>query len=172
MNFQNIMGRTIAAVLVTFGLMIGAPAPTAAVKAPTGIAQSAVIDGAPVIKGGCIRLYADGPKWHVDEDHHTLGIDPTIDPVIDSSGFLTFWTESKAPVVAITPTPDETLVARGISVGGSNGSHLVRLRFYKDGVNGADGSPLDLNNPVHYSRVSGDYSNVWVTIVQDPPAIP
>jgi hypothetical protein len=166
------MNRTIAAVLVTLGLLVGAPAPAASQKAPAEVAATAAVAGNPVVKGGCIRLYPDGPKWHVDTDHHTLGIDPTIDPVIDASGLLTFWTEEKAPVVSIVPSPDESLTARGIDVGGSNGSHLVRLQFYKDGTNGSNGTPLDLNNEIHYDRVSGPYVNVWVLIYSNPPAAP
>jgi len=168
---HSFMSRTVASVLVTLGLLVGGPAPAASQKPPAEVTAAAVV-GNPVVKGGCIRLYADGPRWHVDTDHHTLGIDPTIDPVIDSSGLLTFWTEEKAPVVAIVPAPDESLTARGIDVGGSNGSHLVRLQFYKDGTNGSNGTPLDLNNPVHYDRVSGPYVNVWVLIYSDPSVTP
>lgn len=167
---QHVMNRTIAAVLVTLGLLVGAPAPAASQLEPAHV--TAAIAGNPVVKGGCIRLYPAGPKWHVDTDHHTLGIDPSIDPVIDSAGLLTFWTEEKAPVVSIVAAPDESLTARGIDVGGSNGSHLVRLQFYKDGINGSAGTPLDLNNPVHYDRVSGPYVNVWVLIYSDPTAAP
>jgi hypothetical protein len=171
-NIRRALSRSLVAVTATLGLLIGAPAAPAALEDAPAVVSSSTVAGNPVIKGGCIRLYASGPKWHVDVDHHTVGIDPTIDPVIDSAGLLTFWTEDKAPVISIDPSPDETLTARGISVGGSNGSHLVRLQFYKDGINGGNGTPLDLNNPVHYDRVSGEYANVWVVIVSDPPVTP
>lgn len=131
----------------------------------------------PVILGGCIRLYETGPVWHVDTDHHTVGIDPTVNPTIDGSGLLTFYTLAKNPIIGCSINPDETLVARGISAGLSNGTHLIRIRFYKDGISGADGAPLDLNNPVHWSRVSGIYSNLWVTLIHNvedpaPPEAP
>lgn len=113
----------------------------------------------PEIFGGCIRLYSTGPVWHVDADHHTVGIDPTVAPTIDASGFLTFYTLVKHPIIACSIQPDETLTARGISAGLSNGTHLIRLRFYKDGV-----GPLDLNNPAHWDLVEGAYSNLWVTL--------
>jgi hypothetical protein len=173
-NFKSTMGRIGrigATAVIAAGLVVAAPAQGTPVTSLAS-SSSVAIDGNPVIKGGCIRLYDTGPEWHVDSDHHTLGIDTSIDPVIDESGLLTFWTEDFAPVVSIMPTPDETLTARGIDVGGSNGSHLVRLQFYKDGINGGNGTPLDLNNPIHYSRVSGQYSNVWIVIVSDPPATP
>lgn len=169
---RKAFARISTVALLAAAFIVGPSAAPAAVVDTAPAAVQAAVDGNPVIKGGCIRLYATGPEWHVDSDHHTLGIDPTIDPVIDSSGLLTFWTEDAAPVVSISPTPDETLTARGIDVGGSNGSHLVRLQFYKDGINGGNGTPLDLNNPVHYSRVSGQFSNVWVVIVSDPPVTP
>lgn len=132
----------------------------------------------PEIFGGCIRLYDTGPEWHVDEDHHTVGIDPTVAPTIDASGFLTFWTLVKNPIIGCSIQPDETLTARGINAGLSNGTHLIRLRFYKEGISGANGAPLDLNDPIHWSRVTGPYSNLWITlihnvedaVVEPPPA--
>jgi len=117
--------------------------------------------------GGCIRLYPTGPEWHVDTDHHTVGIDPTIDPTIDDSGFLNFWTLVKNPVVSATAAADETLVGRGIHAGISNGTHLVRIRLYKVGV-----GALDLSNPTHYGYAAGPYSNLWVTLVHNESAPP
>lgn len=125
----------------------------------------------PTIFGGCMRLYADGPKWHVDTDHHTVGIDPTVDPVIDDTGMLTFHTLVHNPIISGTVQVDETLAARGIFAGGpSNGTYLVRFRLWKAGINGNDAVPLDLNNPVHWGRVAGPFNNVWITLLHDVPA--
>jgi len=124
------------------------------------------------IIGGCMRLYDTGPEWHVDDDHHTIGIDPTVNPEIDSAGFLTFHNLVPNPIVACSVSPDETLTARGISGGLSNGTDLVRIRLYKDGVNGANGAALNLNDPVHWDRVAGPYCNLWITILHDVPEVP
>jgi len=116
--------------------------------------------------GGVIRLYDSGPEWHADADHYTSGIDPTIDPVIDSAGMLTFWTVEKNAVISCEASPDESLVKLGITVGCSNGSNLVRLQFVKVGTDGQP-APLDLNSPIHYSRVAGPYNNIWVEITHN-----
>lgn len=121
-------------------------------------------------KGGCMRLYADGPKWHVDSDHHIEGIDPTIDPTIDSSGFLNFWTIEKHPIFSGTVQVDESLAGRSIRAGGpSNGTHLVRIQLMKADPAGGMDIPLDLNNPVHWSRVAGPTCNLWITLWHDVP---
>lgn len=129
--------------------------------------------------GGCMRLYpADhpttpGPRWHVDTDHHIEGIDPTIQPVIDASGFLTFHTLVKNPIFAGTVQVDESLAERSIRAGGpSNGTHLVRIRLFKAPVDGGEDVPLDLNNPVHWSRVAGPFCNLWITLFHDVPTTP
>lgn len=134
---------------------------------PQPVPETTVLENGPQTLGGCIRLYGSGPEWHVDNDHWIAGIDPTVNPVIDSSGFLTFKTIEKNAIVSISPSPDETLTARGISVGGSNGSQLVRLRFYKEGV-----GPLNLKNAKHWSYVQGEFSNLWILIVQDGEWVP
>lgn len=127
--------------------------------------------------GGCMRLYpADhatpGPRWHVDTDHHIEGIDPTVQPVIDASGFITFWTLVKNPILSGSVQVDESLGARSIRAGApSNGTHLVRIALFKTALNGGADVPLDLNDPVHWSRVAGPYCNLWVTLFHDVPEL-
>jgi hypothetical protein len=124
----------------------------------------------PTIFGGCMRLYPDnhatpGPRWHVDEDHHTVGIDPDVAPFIDpNSGYIHFYMLVKNPIIAPTAAMDESLTARGISAGISKGTHLIRTRFYKVGV-----GPLDLRIAAHRAYVTGDYCNVWYSILQNVP---
>lgn len=120
------------------------------------------------IFGGCMRLYAAGPQWHVDSDHHTLGIDPAVDPEIDASGFLVFHTLVFNPIVSGTVASDETLTARGISGGISNGTHLIRVRLYSSKLE----RPLDLNNPADWALVAGQFCNLWITLIHDVPEEP
>lgn len=121
--------------------------------------------------GGCMRLYptnhkTPGPRWHVDDDHHTIGIDPTVAPFIDpDSGYIHFYMLEHNPIIAATVAMDESLTARGISGGISNGTFLIRIRFYKDGV-----GPLDLRLAEHLAFITGNFCNVWCTFVQDVPA--
>lgn len=128
--------------------------------------SSTVLADGPQPIGGVMRLYPDGPKWHVDADHWIEGIDPTVDPVIDSSGFITFHTLEKNAVISCEANPDETLVARDITAGCSNGTYLVRFRLVKAGV------PLDLNDPAQWGLVSGSYSNLWVDITHNGSWVP
>lgn len=118
-----------------------------------------------LISGGCIRFYSTGPEWHINDGHHTIGlIDTSTQPTIDTSGFLVInlLDIGERAVVSMTAASDETLVARGISVGCSNGGPTCRMRFYKDGV-----GPLDLNDSTHWGYVAGIYSNLWMTLVHD-----
>lgn len=128
--------------------------------------SSPVLPDGPQTLGVVIRLYDTGPEFHLDADHWESGIDVSQPPEIDASGFLVIHTKEKNAVINCEANPDETLVARGITAGCSNGSHLVRFRLVKVGLDGQP-APLDLNNPVHYSRVSGAYSNLWVDITHD-----
>ena len=144
--------------------------------------QAEMQDGrVPVIIGGCIRLYpasASGtprPQWHVDEGHHTIGINYANNnsnssrPRIDESGFLVFNSYNKSPIVSATAACDETLSAAGITAGISNGTFLIRVRFYSSVL----GRPLDLNVPADYAILAGPYNNIWVTIVRnETPGLP
>lgn len=128
-----------------------------------------------LISGGCIRLYKDdhetpGPQWHINSGHSTIGlIDTSAPPTIDASGFLVvnFLDVGPRSVVSMTAASDESLTARGIFAGCSGGGSNCRIRFYKNGINGADGVPLNLNNAVHWDRVSGDLCNLWITFVHE-----
>jgi hypothetical protein len=131
----------------------------------------------PTIFGGCMRLYpanhaTPGPRWHVDEDHHTVGIDstpglapedggPHVDP---DSGYIHFNMLTKNPIIAATVAMDESLTAKGISGGVSNGTFLIRIRLYKVGV-----GPLDLRRADHWALVAGNFCNLWITLLQDVP---
>ena len=173
MNLKRTAGRTTTALLVAFGLVAGGAAAPAAVERlqPASVIEPAT--SVPTVLGGCIRLYETGPEWHVDADHHTVGIDYTIDPVIDAQGFLTFYTLVKNPIISSSVQVDESLADRSIRTGGvSNGTHLVRIRLFKEPISGGEDVPLDLNNPVHWSRVAGSYNNLWVTLVHDVPVDP
>lgn len=132
---------------------------------------------AALVSGACIRFYDTGPEWHVNTAHHAVGlIDTSIQPFINASGWLEFPLLEKGlpnphPVVSMAAASDETLTAAGISAGCSSGTSEVRIRFYKTGINGADGTVLNLNNAVHYSKVAGPNSNLWVTLVHDVPEV-
>jgi hypothetical protein len=122
------------------------------------------------ITAGCIRFYETGPEWHVNDHHKAIGlIDPTVQPYIDGDGRLAFslvgptGQPNTYPVCSMTVEEDETLTARGVTGGPSGGVTEVRIQFYKNGVNGADGVPISLDNPTHYSRIQGPNSNIWFT---------
>jgi hypothetical protein len=173
LNFKRIASRTATALAVAVSLVIGGAAAPAAFERlqPVTVVQPAT--SIPTVFGGCIRLYETGPVWHVDADHHTVGIDYTIPPEIDAQGFLTFHTLEKNPIISSSVQVDESLAARSIRTGGvSNGTYLVRIRLFKAPVGGGEDVPLDLNNPVHWSRVAGPYNNLWVTLVHDVPIDP
>jgi len=155
------MNKVLTAAALTLAVALGAwgnGAAAALHEQPQPAASSTVLPDGPQFVGGVMRLYADGPEWHVDADHWIEGIDPTIDPVIDSSGFITFHTLEKNAVLSCEANPDETLVARDITAGCSNGTYLVRLRLAKGGV------PLDLEDPEDWDLVEGEYANFWVDI--------
>jgi hypothetical protein len=120
--------------------------------------------GTSIPSGGCIRLYDDGPEWHIDPHHQTVGLfDISHPPRIDSSGFLVIDLvnpdgsgENTWPVVMMAANPDETLVTRWITGGCSNGGPIMRIRLVHK-----DLGPLDLTRPDHYAIVAGKYSNLW-----------
>lgn len=171
----RIFPRSAAAIALAWTLVIGGAAAPAAFELASSPVQAqpqptpttTVLPDGPQPLGVVIRLYATGPEFHRDADHWQSGIDTSIPPSIDSSGFLVIHTTEKNAVVSCTAHPDETLVARGITAGCSNGSHLVRFLLVKPDSVTAQPVPLDLNNPIHYSRVSGPYSNLWVDIIHD-----
>jgi hypothetical protein len=114
------------------------------------------------ISGGCIRLTADGPKWHENSGHNTIGFDTSVDPVVEADGDLTVRLLNSRPVISLTVVPDETLAVKGVFIGGSGGVGHVTIRMRKTGIDGQ----LNLANPSHYNQVRGDYSNIWLTVIQ------
>lgn len=114
-----------------------------------------------VHSGGCIRFYAEGPVWHINAQHKTVGLfDTSEPPSIDSAGYLIirFVDENgdtnTLPVIDMDPTPDEELTRRGITAGASNGGPYMRILFRKDGV-----GALNLNTD--YALLVGATSNLW-----------
>jgi len=121
-----------------------------------------------IISGGCIRFTENGPRWHINDNHETIGlIDTSTEPFINDDGFLEFnLTETGVnQVVSMTMSPDETMAARGLMAGASGGVSSVRVRLSKPSMTAGEWSPLNLNLPVHYSRVEGENSNLWITLV-------
>lgn len=162
------LNRIALSAVLAVGLLIGGCAPAVIAPAqPQPTPPTTVLPAGPQPLGVVIRLYDTGPAFHLDADHWESGIDTSIPPAIDAGGFLTFYTKEKNAVIAADCAPDETLVARGITTGISNGSHLIRVRFVKPDINTAQPVVLDLNDSVHYSRVSGAYSNIWCHITHD-----
>lgn len=127
-----------------------------------------------VPSGGCIRLYpavadADGnlvpqPEWHIDENHQPEGIfDTSEPPTIDSGGYLVIKLidpetggPNTLPVIRMTAGPDETLTARHINGGCSNGGPIMRIRLTHK-----DLGPLDLKRADHWAICAGKNANLW-----------
>lgn len=160
---KKVIGAVLLPVLLVVGLVVRS---SNVVNQPQPTPTTTVLADGPQPLGVVIRLYDTGPAFHLDDDHWESGIDTSIPPAIDASGFLVIYTKEKNAVISCEASPDETLVARGITAGCSNGSHLVRFRLVKVGLDGQP-APLDLNEPIHWSRVSGPYSNLWVHITHD-----
>ena len=170
-------GAAIVASSITGAAAIGAATDTAT-PTKTNIDNPVNREVDTVTFGGCIRIYPDSSrangvrlKWHVDEGHHTVGINPRKDPVIDAAGFITFRFSSNTdpvPVIATSATPDETLVSRGISAGVSNGTHLIRIRLYDSKLD----RPLNMNNRADARRVASPVSNLWFLGTNNVGAIP
>lgn len=118
-----------------------------------------------LVSGGCLRIYTDGPEWYINSGYHANGlIDTSTDPTIDESGFIVvkLLRNTERAVVAMTAAPDETLSARGILAGCSNGGPISRIRMSKVGV-----GALNLNNQNHLNMVAGPNSNLWLTFVHN-----
>lgn len=163
---NKILTTAALAAAVALGALSNNVAASALRDQPQPPPASTVLPDGPQFVGGVLRLYPDGPKWHVDDDHWIRGIDPTVDPIIDSSGFLTFHTIEKNAILSCEANPDETLAARDITAGCSNGTYLVRLRLVKAGV------PLNLDDPEDYTLAAGMYANFWVGLEMDGSWMP
>lgn len=112
------------------------------------------------IRGGCVRLYSDGPAIHANPLHIATGLDHV---EIGPEGWLWVHHRPGWPVVAILPVPDETLAGRGILTGASGGTGYSRVKFTQ--VTASGPVELDLRDPAHYARVAGTYSNLWFLVV-------
>ena len=108
--------------------------------------------------GGCIRFGADGPYWHENDVHVTIGV--LKDTLRIEGKDLCFELDPAhhAPVVGMGTWPDETLASRGIIAGPSGGTRHMRITMHRAG------SRLDLSNPTDYAHIQGDYSNLWFAV--------
>ena len=110
--------------------------------------------------GMALRLDAkQGPYIHANSSHYPLGFKSA---VIDPKGYLTIRRDRVDSVVSIIVDPDETLAARGITIGASGGGVVTNLYFYKNG------RLLNLAKPADYALVSGPFANAWITIISQP----
>lgn len=163
-NLKKILGGFLVPLAFVVGLLAGAPF-SAVVPASTSTAQADVI-----VSGAVIRFTEEGPRWHTNTAHHAIGlIDTSVEPFINASGWLEFplvenGQPNPHPVVSMTIASDEGLTAVGIFCGASSGTTEVRVRCSKAGVNGADTAPLNLNNEVHWDRMSCPNCNAWVLL--------
>ncbi|MCT4795370.1 hypothetical protein [Exiguobacterium alkaliphilum] len=101
----------------------------------------------------------NGPYIHANASHYPLGFKSA---VIDSRGYLTIRRDRVDSVVSIIVDPDETLTARGITIGASGGGVVTNLYFYQNG------RLLNLAKPSDYAIIAGPFSNAWVTIISQP----
>lgn len=102
----------------------------------------------------------NGPYIHANASHYPLGFtSATID---QNRGYLTIRRDRVDSVVSIIVDPDETLTARGITIGASGGGVVTNLFFYQNG------RLLDLANPSDYAIIAGPFSNAWITIISQP----
>ena len=111
-----------------------------------------------VTKGCCIRFPETGPTILADSSHHNVGIASV--EIDTATGYLRVTHSQPAPVVAITPALDETLIQRGVTVGGSGGGGFTLCVFYHP-THGV----LDLRDPADYAVISGATSNLWYSVV-------
>lgn len=168
----NRLAKALVPLALVVGFMGGAAAPIPATLGAAPAQTAVVAQDDVIVSAAVIRFTDDGPRWHINDSHVAIGlIDTSTEPIINASGWLEFnlvdenGDPNPHPVAAMTIASDETLSTAGIFGGASSGTTEVRVRFSKSGVNGADRLPLNLNNEVHYDRISGPNSNVWVTLV-------
>lgn len=111
------------------------------------------------VTGGCIRFgkkSRDNPigiYLHENDAHDSVGIR---DIDLDDRGRIVVKHSTGGPVVTMGAMADETLVARGISLGCSGGTGKTVI------VVALHGEQLNLRIPAHYEKVEGTYSNAWL----------
>src|SRR5690606_2362756 len=118
---------------------------------PAGHAQA---QSAAVEVFGVVRFPAGGPQILDDTGHTPQGLTSV---TIDANGFLQINHTDLQVVGFSSVTVDETLAARGIIAGGSQGFDAVRIKFRDTDSQLA----LNLNNSTHYSKLGGTNANIW-----------
>lgn len=118
---------------------------------------SAEPNGSVSIRGCVIRFDeltptgATKPRIHANETHRCVGV--TRVHADRESGDLFIRSDSHAPIMSISVSPDETLAQRGITCGASGGIGLTRIRcFDRDGNQVA----------AHSAAIFGPRANLWV----------
>lgn len=111
-----------------------------------------------VAASAVLRIDPDeGIYIHANSSHAAIGIERTW---VDGDGQLVVDHAQLGPVVAILCSPDETLVSRGIDVGGSGGGRQTRLRFSRGTQR------LRLNVSADLALIESTVSNVWLAVLQ------
>lgn len=112
------------------------------------------------IAGGVIRLDpVEGVYLHTNSSHHSIGIKQVYIDSSDGSLVIEKYPDASNAVVTTAVTPDETLAARGITVGLSGGGTISKVFFYKNGTK------LLLHGPNGYDAVASATSNIWFMTV-------
>ncbi|WP_114202855.1 hypothetical protein [Janibacter anophelis] len=106
-----------------------------------------------VTSGCCIRLGTDGLYLHHNTAHAAVGVRRTF---INSDGKVEILHHAPGPVVTMWVNPDETLAARGVTLGPSGGVDRTVITLAHGG------RALDLTRADHYGIVAGRWSNMWV----------
>lgn len=101
-----------------------------------------------------------GPSILANSTHYPLGFKEAF--IDQKKGYLTIKRDRVDSVVSIIVDPDETLSARGITIGASGGGVITNLYFYQNG------RLLNLAKPSDYALIAGPYSNAWITIISQP----
>lgn len=110
------------------------------------------------VKGCCIRFPETGPEILADNSHVSVGIASV--SIDDATGHLCITHDRAAPVVALSTVLDETLMQRGLTVGGSGGGGRT-LVFFKHPTAGL----LNLKRADHYALFAGPTANLWYSVI-------
>lgn len=138
-----------------------APDPTALITPPP--APPSAIPGEPsLITGGCILRFDDDkgrPRIHENPTHKCIGARGVS---VDDRGRVVLDLTTAKPIVTIQTSPDETLVGREVSAGGSGGIGSITLTLHSLRL----GRNLDLTTDADREIVQGEFSNLWVSWIQ------
>lgn len=167
MTRSRLWAPLVASLLVA--LAATCPAPTGRGTAPlTVVAAGGTVFAtgeASLVTSGCTVRFGDaGPVVYTNAMHYVVGCEAVS---VDSQGRLVITkTDDLRPIVTMYASPDETLVARGISVGLSGGARTTIGVVYDSRA----GRVLNLNAAADYARISGEYANLWVGWVNADPS--